>query len=82
VNARNEEAKIGLSVEVKTLRSNSDLALNTRETIKHWKFLQSPHNALSKFSFIGFPNVGKSSIINSLKQEWICNVGVSMGLTR
>ncbi|KAF6099405.1 G protein nucleolar 3 [Phyllostomus discolor] len=31
---------------------------------------------------IGFPNVGKSSIINSLKQERICNVGVSMGLTR
>ncbi|XP_008053161.1 guanine nucleotide-binding protein-like 3 isoform X1 [Carlito syrichta] len=31
---------------------------------------------------IGFPNVGKSSIINSLKQEQICNVGVSMGLTR
>ncbi|KAL1780423.1 guanine nucleotide-binding protein-like 3 [Sigmodon hispidus] len=31
---------------------------------------------------IGFPNVGKSSIINSLKEEWICNVGVPMGLTR
>lgn len=31
---------------------------------------------------IGFPNVGKSSIINSIKQEQICNVGVSMGLTR
>ncbi|XP_007950281.2 guanine nucleotide-binding protein-like 3 [Orycteropus afer afer] len=31
---------------------------------------------------IGFPNVGKSSIINSLKQERICSVGVSMGLTR
>ncbi|XP_036990603.2 guanine nucleotide-binding protein-like 3 isoform X2 [Artibeus jamaicensis] len=31
---------------------------------------------------IGFPNVGKSSIINSLKQERMCNVGVSMGLTR
>ncbi|KAM9592994.1 guanine nucleotide-binding protein-like 3 [Trichechus inunguis] len=31
---------------------------------------------------IGFPNVGKSSIINSLKQERTCSVGVSMGLTR
>ncbi|XP_005376967.1 PREDICTED: guanine nucleotide-binding protein-like 3 [Chinchilla lanigera] len=31
---------------------------------------------------IGFPNVGKSSIINSLKQERVCNVGISMGLTR
>ncbi|XP_023581891.1 guanine nucleotide-binding protein-like 3 [Trichechus manatus latirostris] len=32
--------------------------------------------------FLGFPNVGKSSIINSLKQERTCSVGVSMGLTR
>ncbi|XP_049719236.1 guanine nucleotide-binding protein-like 3 [Elephas maximus indicus] len=31
---------------------------------------------------IGFPNVGKSSIVNSLKQERTCNVGLSMGLTR
>ncbi|EHB07808.1 Guanine nucleotide-binding protein-like 3 [Heterocephalus glaber] len=31
---------------------------------------------------IGFSNVGKSSIINSLKQERIRNVGISMGLTR
>ncbi|KAK2098406.1 Guanine nucleotide-binding protein-like 3 [Saguinus oedipus] len=31
---------------------------------------------------IGFPNVGKSSIINSLKEEQMCNVGISMGLTR
>ena len=34
------------------------------------------------FPFVGFPNVGKSSVINSLKQEQICSVGVSMGLTR
>lgn len=41
----------------------------------------SEHNP-SLCLFVGFPNVGKSSVINSLKQEWICNVGISMGLTR
>ncbi|XP_043834950.1 guanine nucleotide-binding protein-like 3 isoform X2 [Dromiciops gliroides] len=31
---------------------------------------------------IGFPNVGKSSIINSLKQAYVCPTGPAMGLTR
>ncbi|KAI5174461.1 guanine nucleotide-binding protein-like 3 isoform X1 [Manis pentadactyla] len=50
-----------------------------------WKLLGSFQETYSKaiqVGVIGFPNVGKSSIINSLKQEQICNVGVSMGLTR
>ncbi|XP_019483650.1 PREDICTED: guanine nucleotide-binding protein-like 3 [Hipposideros armiger] len=49
------------------------------------KLLRSFQETLDKaiqVGVIGFPNVGKSSIINSLKQERICNVGVSMGLTR
>ncbi|OBS59919.1 hypothetical protein A6R68_08950 [Neotoma lepida] len=44
-------------------------------------FQQSCGKAI-QVGVIGFPNVGKSSIINSLKQERICNVGVPMGLTR
>ncbi|XP_047632450.1 guanine nucleotide-binding protein-like 3 isoform X1 [Phacochoerus africanus] len=50
-----------------------------------WKLLGGFQEIYGKaicVGVIGFPNVGKSSIINSLKQEWICNVGVSMGLTR
>ncbi|XP_032267342.1 guanine nucleotide-binding protein-like 3 isoform X3 [Phoca vitulina] len=50
-----------------------------------WKLLRGFQEACGKaiqVGVIGFPNVGKSSIINSLKQERICNVGVSMGLTR
>ncbi|XP_029773362.1 guanine nucleotide-binding protein-like 3 [Suricata suricatta] len=50
-----------------------------------WKLLRSFQETNGKaiqVGVIGFPNVGKSSIINSLKQEQICNVGVSMGLTR
>ncbi|XP_032956867.1 guanine nucleotide-binding protein-like 3 [Rhinolophus ferrumequinum] len=50
-----------------------------------WKLLRGFREMLGKaiqVGVIGFPNVGKSSSINSLKQERICNVGVSMGLTR
>ncbi|KAH7642719.1 guanine nucleotide-binding protein-like 3 [Dermatophagoides farinae] len=31
---------------------------------------------------VGFPNVGKSSVINSLKRTYVCNVGPTPGLTR
>ncbi|KAM5280076.1 guanine nucleotide-binding protein-like 3 [Ctenodactylus gundi] len=50
-----------------------------------WKLLggfQDTYGKAIQVGVIGFPNVGKSSIINSLKQERICNVGISMGLTR
>ncbi|KAB0370376.1 hypothetical protein FD755_018338 [Muntiacus reevesi] len=50
-----------------------------------WKLLEDFQKTSGKaihVGVIGFPNVGKSSIINSLKQEQICSAGVSMGLTR
>lgn len=50
-----------------------------------WKLLVGFQQSCGKdiqVGVVGFPNVGKSSIINSLKQEQICNVGISMGLTR
>jgi len=31
---------------------------------------------------VGFPNVGKSSVINSLKRARVCNVGATPGLTK
>ncbi|NWH83919.1 GNL3 protein, partial [Aegithalos caudatus] len=31
---------------------------------------------------VGFPNVGKSSIINSLKGKRVCNVGLARGVTK
>lgn len=31
---------------------------------------------------VGFPNVGKSSVINSLKRNQVCNVGATPGLTK
>lgn len=30
----------------------------------------------------GFPNVGKSSVVNSLKEARVCNVGPMRGLTK
>lgn len=32
--------------------------------------------------FLGFPNVGKSSVINSLKRKRACNVGALPGMTK
>ncbi|KAH6576389.1 hypothetical protein BASA83_000345 [Batrachochytrium salamandrivorans] len=31
---------------------------------------------------VGFPNVGKSSVINSLKRSKVCNVGATPGITK
>lgn len=30
----------------------------------------------------GFPNVGKSSIINSIREAIVCNVGIQRGTTK
>ncbi|KAK2873970.1 hypothetical protein Q8A67_021123 [Cirrhinus molitorella] len=35
-----------------------------------------------KVGVVGFPNVGKSSVINSLKEVRVCHAGVQRGLTR
>ncbi|XP_043107640.1 guanine nucleotide-binding protein-like 3 [Puntigrus tetrazona] len=35
-----------------------------------------------KVGVVGFPNVGKSSIINTLKEVRVCHVGVQKGMTR
>ncbi|NP_001080648.1 guanine nucleotide-binding protein-like 3 [Xenopus laevis] len=40
------------------------------------------HNEAIKVGVIGFANVGKSSVINSLKQSHVCNVGPSKGTTK
>ncbi|NXL32178.1 GNL3 protein, partial [Glaucidium brasilianum] len=39
-------------------------------------------NKAIQVGVVGFPNVGKSSIINSLKGVRACNVGLSRGVTR
>ena len=37
---------------------------------------------IMRISIAGFPNTGKSSIINSLKRSRACNVGAVPGVTR
>ncbi|KFO04559.1 Guanine nucleotide-binding protein-like 3, partial [Balearica regulorum gibbericeps] len=49
------------------------------------KLLQEHGKTLSKaiqVGVVGFPNVGKSSIINSLKGVRACNVGLARGVTK
>jgi nuclear GTP-binding protein len=35
-----------------------------------------------RVGIVGFPNVGKSSVVNSLKRKVACNVGATPGITR
>uniref|UniRef100_T1ILS6 Guanine nucleotide-binding protein-like 3 homolog n=1 Tax=Strigamia maritima TaxID=126957 RepID=T1ILS6_STRMM len=35
-----------------------------------------------RVGIVGFPNVGKSSVINSLKRTRVCNVGATPGITK
>jgi len=37
---------------------------------------------LAVFSLLGLPNVGKSSVINSLKRRKMCTVGATPGVTK
>lgn len=55
-----------------------DLLLQTLNDLANKK----DGETMLKVGVVGFPNVGKSSIINSMKEMRACNAGVQRGLTR
>ncbi|XP_030063531.1 guanine nucleotide-binding protein-like 3 isoform X2 [Microcaecilia unicolor] len=61
-------------------RGNTCLGGNTLMKLLRG-FRQSPDKVI-KVGVVGFPNVGKSSLINSLKQVRVCNVGPARGTTK
>jgi nuclear GTP-binding protein len=78
-----------------TRQTNSDDATHRRgalganallQLIKNYARTVNAHGEKSKknltIGIIGYPNVGKSSIINSLKRARACSVGPTAGLTK
>uniref|UniRef100_A0A4W4EEL5 Guanine nucleotide-binding protein-like 3 n=1 Tax=Electrophorus electricus TaxID=8005 RepID=A0A4W4EEL5_ELEEL len=79
-----------LQVECPTLVFKSTTCLQDRTVVcvKHsfliWVSRESSlaNDGMLKVGVVGFPNVGKSSIINSLKGIRVCCAGVQRGMTR
>ncbi|KAI8799888.1 P-loop containing nucleoside triphosphate hydrolase protein [Cladochytrium replicatum] len=63
---------------------NSSESLGADTLIKLLKNYSRNQNVKSTITVgvIGFPNVGKSSLINSLKRSKVCNVGATPGVTK
>lgn len=84
VNVRNEDTDF-VWVLYEDFRSNSDLTWKMYVTKNMWSVVkQAELSYLWGFFFFlpGFPNVGKSSIINSIKKDRVCDVGPARGVTK
>ncbi|XP_061840882.1 guanine nucleotide-binding protein-like 3 [Nerophis lumbriciformis] len=51
------------------------------EMLTSYAASKQDHSTL-RVGVVGFPNVGKSSLVNSLKGSHVCNVGVKRGITK
>ncbi|CAH7239071.1 guanine nucleotide-binding protein-like 3 [Phodopus roborovskii] len=80
-NMKSREKKM-LKVKKKVVPFQSKLCCGKEALCKLLRSFQQSCGKDIQVGVVGFPNVGKSSIINSVKQERICTVGVPMGLTR
>ncbi|KAI5414633.1 hypothetical protein KIW84_040203 [Lathyrus oleraceus] len=66
-----------LREELPTVAFNGDTSQTIEELFKKYEIKKS-----ITFGLVGLPNVGKSSLINSLKRCHVVNVGATPGLTR
>ncbi|KAJ1111591.1 hypothetical protein NDU88_008908 [Pleurodeles waltl] len=78
---RNQEVKRKVKEGcVEVSRGNTCLGDETLMNLLHG-YSTNPEQVL-KVAVVGFPNVGKSSLINSLKQMRACNAGPARGMTK
>jgi len=82
---RNKLAQSKVSIDVASqdlLQTSSCLGANTLlKLLGNYCRSQDMKTAIT-VGIVGFPNVGKSSVINSLKRSKACNVGSTPGLTK
>ncbi|XP_075403613.1 guanine nucleotide-binding protein-like 3 isoform X2 [Tenrec ecaudatus] len=71
-----------MKVKKKAAPYRSAVCFGKEGLLKMLRGLQETCGKAICVGVVGFPNVGKSSVINSLTREQSCAVGVSMGLTR
>ena len=79
------QAQSKVSIDVASqdlLQTSSCLGANTLlKLLGNYCRSQDMKTAIT-VGIVGFPNVGKSSVINSLKRSKACNVGSTPGLTK
>lgn len=88
-NATSSKTPLGASSSAPTQKTTSDPIPTTSASLGAPALLQllkkyastHPHQTLT-VGFIGYPNVGKSSLINSLKRSRACPVAAMPGKTR
>ncbi|KAL2993510.1 hypothetical protein AAZX31_10G115900 [Glycine max] len=82
---REELPTVAFKCSTQQQRSNLSDCLGADTLIKLLKNYSRSHEVIKKsitVGLIGLPNVGKSSLINSLKRSHVVNVGSTPGLTR
>lgn len=81
---RNEQPTFAFCATTQKQRRNLSTAFGTEAVmavIKNYSRDQGIKTAIT-VGVVGMPNVGKSSFINSLRRERVCNVGSKPGITR
>jgi len=62
--------------------TNSSKILSRQDLIEYFKSFKTPEKEVTCIGLVGYPNVGKSSTINSLLQEKKVSVSTTPGKTK